>query len=331
MPGDKVFSLCHMNIRSLKAKLSAFQACLDNIKLQFSALGISETWLNDWNSTLYNIQGYNFIEKHRSEKRGGGEGIYLKEYIEFESVFIEINKDVFRKNKNLIIGVIYRPPDKDLKLSNTNMEDSLANLKNENKYCYLMGDYNINILNYEKHFDTTDFVDLLHANSYISLLNRPTRVNRESATLIDNIFTNAFMNLENSFQCLIYTGITDHFPLIHLDLGAQESDSERFITRQNLSMRNKRNFTSAISTLDRKCIYDETDMQNAFTTFHSVLLDLYNTHFPKQKVKYVYDTRKPWLWHGLGEAIKKKWTVFLHIGKQILFKMKQMIKYIEIN
>ena len=122
----------------------------------------------------------------------------------------------------------------------------------------------------------------------------------------DNIFTNAFMNLENSFQCLIYTYITDHLPLIHLDLGAQESDSDRFITRRNSSMRNKHNFNSAISTLDWKCIHDETDMQNAFTTFHGVLLKLYNTHFPKQKVKYAYNTRKPWLSHGLREAIKKK-------------------------
>ena len=75
-----------------------------------------------------------------------------------------------------------------------------------------MDDYNINLLNYEKHSDTTDLVDLLHANSFISLLNRPIRVNKESATLIDNILTNAFMNLENSFQCLINTDITDHFP-----------------------------------------------------------------------------------------------------------------------
>ena len=46
MYGDKVCSLCHMKIKSLKANLSAFQACLDNIKLQFSAIGISETWLS---------------------------------------------------------------------------------------------------------------------------------------------------------------------------------------------------------------------------------------------------------------------------------------------
>ena len=71
-------------------------------------------------------------------------------------------------------------------------------------------------------------------------------------------------------------------------------------------MRNKHNFTSDISTLDWKCIYDETDMQNAFTTFHGVLLKLNNTHFLKQKVKYAYNTRKPWLLHGLREAIKEK-------------------------
>ena len=47
----------------------------------------------------------------------------------FESVYIEVDKDVFHKNKDLIIGEIYRPPDKDLKLFNTNMEDLHANYK----------------------------------------------------------------------------------------------------------------------------------------------------------------------------------------------------------
>ena len=41
-----------------------------------------------------------------------------------------------------------------------------------------MGDYNINLLNYDKHQDTTDFVDMLHANSFISLINRPTRIKK---------------------------------------------------------------------------------------------------------------------------------------------------------
>ena len=56
-------------------------------------------------------------------------------------------------------------------------------------------------------------------------------------------------------------------------------------------------------------------MQNAFTTFHGVLIKLYNTHFPKQKVKYAYNTRKPWLSHGWREATKKKNKLFLKYRK----------------
>ena len=39
-----------------------------------------------------------------------------------------------------------------------------------------MGDYNINLMNYENHTLTSDFVDLLHSLSFISLINRPTRI-----------------------------------------------------------------------------------------------------------------------------------------------------------
>ena len=40
---SKVFSLCHVNIRSLKANLPAFEICLQNMNFKFSAIGISET------------------------------------------------------------------------------------------------------------------------------------------------------------------------------------------------------------------------------------------------------------------------------------------------
>ena len=136
------FSLCHMNIRSLKANLSSFEICLENTGLRFSIIGVSETWLNDVTGNLYNIPGYNLIETHRSGRTGGGVGIYVRHDISFEkgndlalkafdqtayeSVFIELDKNTFEKNKNIIIGVIYRPPDTDLKLLNENMESLLS-------------------------------------------------------------------------------------------------------------------------------------------------------------------------------------------------------------
>ena len=135
----------------------------------------------------------------------------------YESVFIEIDKDVFNKEKNIIIGVIYRPPGTDLENFFECISMILIKLKNEYKTCYLMGDYNVNLLNYSKHRETTEFVDILHSNSFVSLINRPTRINGSGATLIDNIFTNCYSNIHDTFQCLIQSDITDHFPIIHID------------------------------------------------------------------------------------------------------------------
>ena len=47
-------------------------------------------------------------------------------------------------------------------------------------------------------------------------------------------------------------------------------------------------------------------MHSAFGMFHSKLLELYNKHFPKQKVRYGYNSRKPWLSQGLKDGIKTK-------------------------
>ena len=120
--------------------------------------------------------------------------------------------------------------------------DLLDTLGRERKYCYLMGDFNINLLNFDKHAETTSFVDMLHAQSFVSLINRPTRVTKNSATLIDNIFTNCYCNIENTFQCLIYTDVSDHFPVVHIDFEMQLCDTDTAVTRRNLSYRNRQRF-----------------------------------------------------------------------------------------
>ena len=111
--------MVHMNIGSLKANYLSFQAFVDDVGLDFSVIGLSETWLCDWNCNLYNIPGYNFIEAHRSSRKGGGVGMYLRDIMPFQHlvmpdfnckcIFIEVDKDIFAKSKNVIIGVIYRP------------------------------------------------------------------------------------------------------------------------------------------------------------------------------------------------------------------------------
>ena len=314
---NAVLSLCHVNIRSIPANLGNLEAYLQCLNFEFSVVGISETWLNDNNCELYNLNGYNLVETHRSSKKGGGVGIFIKKGIPytsrndlvseesiFESLFIEIDKQVFQHRSNIILGIIYRPPNTDINSFNDALSVILDKLKVEDKICYLLGDYNINLLNYANHARTSDFVDLMHSFSFISLINRPTRITSNPATLIDNIFVNK-PNL-SSFQGILVTDISDHLPIIYIDCKGPSLNNDDFIYRRNLSPRNKQAFRNALATLNWDEIYHETDMQMAFSRFHSVFLNLYNTHIPKRKTKLKYNTRKLWLTQGLKSAIKKQ-------------------------
>ena len=315
---SRIFSLCHLNIRSLQANLNDFEMYLNSFEFEFSFIGISETWLHDGNCDLYNLSCYTLIEKHRHNKKGGGVGIYIKHGISFqdrndlysidgvfESVFIEIDKHVFKKDKNIVLGVLYRPPNTDITCFNESLNVILDKLKCENKLCFLMGDYNINLLNHDKHGPTSDFVELMHTYSFLSLINRPTRITETSATLIDNIFVNC-CDLDRSFQCILVTDISDHLPIVFIDENNVTNCSEWYIWRRNMSQRNRQAFSNAIASFDWSEIYHETDMQKAYSLFHSNFLRLYNINFPKQKLKLKYNTRKLWLTQGLKDAIKKK-------------------------
>ena len=191
-------------------------------------------------------------------------------------------------------------------LFNDDINELLDNLEREHKYYYLMGDYDINLLNYSKHVETTSFIDILHAHCVLSLINCPTRIAKESATLIDNVFINCYSNIDNTFQCLIYTDVSDHFPILHVDFGMKLLDTDSVMTRRNLSYKNRQRFQESISCIDWGSFYNESDTQTAFGLFHSTLLKHFHRHFPKQTVKMRYTNRKSWLTQGLKDSIEVK-------------------------
>ena len=65
----------------------------------------------------------------------------------------------------------------------------LEKLSNENKQILIMGDFNINLLNYDDK-NTANFLDTMFTYSYLPFINTPTRVTGHSKKLIDNLFYN---------------------------------------------------------------------------------------------------------------------------------------------
>ena len=134
-----------------------------------------------------------------------------------EAICVEINKNQIGYSKNVICGVIYRPPNTDIKEFSDSISELLSKIKHENKIVYLSGDYNIDLLNVDKHIPSSELIENMYSHSFMPLINKPTRVSNVSATLIDNIYCND-NDSNNYFKGIFYTDISDHFPIFCINL-----------------------------------------------------------------------------------------------------------------
>ena len=158
-------------------------------------------------------------------------------------------------------------------------------MRKENKNCYLLGGFNINLLSHETHNISGEFYDIMTSNSFLPLITRPTRLTATSATLIDNIFTNYLENSSHSMQGLMVTNILDHCPIFHVNRQVKAEDIEICMEKRIYSDKSKCDFTQALAGVDFSGIYSVHGTQSSFDLFHGELLTLLNRYFPKVRIK----------------------------------------------
>ena len=99
-----------------------------------------------------------------------------------ESTFIET---VNPRKSNIVVGAIYRHPSMDPADFNCNyLSKLLENIAKEEKSIFLLGNFDVNLLNYNEHNEANEFLDSLASNSFIPLILQPTRITSHSNTLI---------------------------------------------------------------------------------------------------------------------------------------------------
>ena len=86
----------------------------------------------------------------------------------------------------------------------------LENISKEQKSILLIGDFSVNLLNYNEHNQTNEFLDSHTSNSFIPLILQPTRITSNSTTLIDNIFSNAIV--PDIISGNLTATVSDHLP-----------------------------------------------------------------------------------------------------------------------
>ena len=147
-----------------------------------------------------------YIASHLSYKPCPDLNVYQANQL--ESTFVET---INPKKNNIVIGCLYKHPNMDvLDFKNNYLRQIFEIVSKERKQVFLLGDFNINLLNYNDHQPTNDFLGSLASNSFIPHILHSTRITSHSKTLIDNIFSD-FISPEIISGNITAT-ISDHLP-----------------------------------------------------------------------------------------------------------------------
>ena len=197
----------HLNISSLSYHHLELYNLISDMKIKPKIIEISESRLQKSKQHITNISVPNYVYEHTpTEASKGGTLLYLDKNLKYklrkdlniyqkgmiESTFIEI---INKNEKNMVAGCIYKHPKQTIPdFLDNQLLPLLEKLSNENKQILIMGDFNINLLNYDNK-NTENFLDTMFSYSYLPFINTLTRVTVHSKTLIDNIFYKPMLNI----------------------------------------------------------------------------------------------------------------------------------------
>ena len=146
----------------------------------------------------------------------------------------------------------------------------------------------------------------------VPAVNKPTRVTRYTATVIDHIFTNSVTNTEIK-SAIIKADISDHFPIlfvakVNVDVSIR---TEQYILKRNICDQSIKKIKQKL----RDVIWDDikiTDSVNhSYNRFLQIFLSLYNECFPKIKIKLKPQKLfRPWITLGIRKSSKRKQKLY---------------------
>ena len=302
------FSVFHLNIASLANHKEELETLLTLLDYRFDVMGITETKLQKDKPPIYdiNINGYNCYHTP-SESTKGGAMLYIQNEItckprhdlnsiaykskELESVFVEV---ITPGQKNTIIGCIYRHPCMDLEEFNDEILNLLMEqICKEGKNIFLLGDFNVDLMNTQFDDQTSQFFDILTSSLMVPHITVPTRVTLTSSTLIDNIFSNS-LNFCDGTSGNLTSNISDHYAQFLII----PQNCHKVLGKHNLYKRDTRNFDRENFILDLLDIeWDEIietgkdDPNYSFNQLMTKLNALIDTYMPLRKLTKVKSSR----------------------------------------
>ena len=176
------------------------------------------------------------------------------------------------------------------------LESTFSKVNQQKYQLFLLDDFNVDLLQYESHSYTNDFLNTMISNSFLSYMHQPTRVTDHSETVINNIFSN-ISNYETA-SGNITSVIADHFAQFLLIKKCYVSFKSCDYYVYDYSKFGREKFTHEFSLLDWSPIDDPfVSVNDHFDYFLEKTTTCIASHLPKKKItkRNLKVKTKPWI------------------------------------
>ena len=328
--------LLHLNINSLLPKIDELRSIAKQCNA--AVIGISESKL-DFTvcDSEISIDGYDIIRNDR-DRRGGGVACFVKNTIcynqnfmfqnDVENIIIDL---IFPNTKPITVGIFYRPPDQRNFIESISQEFPSLNL--ESNEVYLLGDFNYNLYQNEKHIFKNFSKSTINVNAEIrnyiefcslfgleQIIETPTRITCNSSSIIDHILTNSSEIISQSG--VIDTGISDHQLIFCTRKKSKiKVNDHKQITFRCFKNYSEKTFDEALEKISFPDYEIFLDIDTAYKDFFSKLSEVVNKMAP-EKTKRLKNSTQEWYdgeiidaMSDRDELLKKFKTSRLHVDQ----------------
>ena len=295
---------------------------LASLKINFDVIGVSETWNSFDNPIRTNVQmtGYeNF--SYKSHSKNGGVALYVKSGLNpisrtdlskgddnFETVSVKVENN---SGTNYLFCCAYRYPNSDIETFTEYLQGILSTSSILNKRVFILGDFNIDLLNYNSNNQIANYVNFLFSKQFLPYIIHPSRVTGNTSTLIDNIFAN--ITDTYSIRGNTLTQITDHFPQFLIVKHAGISYKNLSYYQHDFTNLNEETLLNDFANINSSYMNDNNlDVNTKFNRLLSCLDDMVKTHAPLKKLTKcdIKFRNKPWINRKIKKMMRIRDQVF---------------------
>ena len=277
--------------------------------------------LTGYSNIIYKTRDMN---KERNPNCGGGVGFFVSNKFEFEvleeeSIFVDgvyeslwVKVEV-AKNNFKIIGNIYRPntaPKASIKQAVEIHSSILSKITKNKEYSKcsieIVGDFNIDLLQFQNHEQTNDFLEASFSFGLLPVITKPTRITPTSATLIDHIWVKNKSELH--VAGIILSHISDHYPTFYVQHAHEEKQPLKPYKTRNMGKDSQNSFKNLLSTANFESVVSNDNPEAAFANFFSIYNSAAELAFPEITVRPKKHTfaHSPWMTPGLLISCKSR-------------------------